>query len=184
MSDELEDLAADCAQEARTYLASVSVVASGAEPDTAIPVLLLAVSQVLAMGARLGAITDVVPEDRYEADPGPDTDVDPVHLALAQLLEGLDEYADLVDPVTSVEVTKGSISGDIAVVAAALAHGLGHYDAGRVSEAMWWWQFSYLSSWGERAASALRVLQTVLGHLRLDADDEVVLEAEFDALHP
>jgi hypothetical protein len=184
MSDEFEDMAADCAAEARTYLASVSVVASGAEPDTAIPVLLLAVSQVLAMGARLGALTDVVPDDRFEVDTGPDTDVDPVHSALAELLDGLDEYADLVDPVTSVEVTKGTISGDIAVVAAALTHGLGHYDAGRVSEAMWWWQFSYLSTWGERAASAVRVLQTVLGHLRLDADDELVLEAQFDALHP
>lgn len=183
-ADELAVLAAECAQEARTYLASVSVVASGAEPDTAIPVLLLAVSQVLGMGGRLGAITDVVPEDRFETDPGPDKDIDPVYLALAELLDGLDEYADLVDPVTSVEITKGSLAADISLVASALTHGLGHYDAGRVSEAMWWWQFSYLSAWGERAASALRVLQTLLGHLRLDADDEVVLEAEFDALHP
>ena len=30
----------------------------------------------------------------------------------------------------------------------------------------------------------LRVLQAVLGHIRLDADEELVAEAEFDALHP
>lgn len=184
MSDELSMLATESAEEARTYLASLEIVASGADPDTAIPVLLLAVSQVLAMGARLGAIADVVPDDRYEADAGPDADVDSVRVALSEILQGLDDYADLVDPVTSVEVTTGSLSGDLTIVAAALSHGLGHFDAGRISEAMWWWQFSYLSSWGERASSALRVLQTVLGHLRLDADEDLVLEAEFDALHP
>lgn len=45
-------------------------------------------------------------------------------------------------------------------------------------------QFSYLSTWGERAAASLRVLQSILAHLRLDTDDEVVAEAEFHALHP
>ena len=86
--------------------------------------------------------------------------------------------------MTSTELTTGSLSNDVAVVASALAHGLRHYDAGRVSEALWWWQFSYLSDWGERAASGLRVLQSLLSHIRLDADEESVSEAEFDALHP
>jgi hypothetical protein len=103
---------------------------------------------------------------------------------VANLFEGLDEYADLVDPVTSTELATGSLSNDVTVVAAALAHGLRHHDAGRPSEALWWWQFSYLSDWGERAASALRVLQSLLGHIRLDADQETVSDAEFDALHP
>ena len=48
---------------------------------------------------------------------------------------------------------------------------------------MWWWQFSYLANWGERASSAVRVLQVILGHLRLDVDDETAAEAAFDALH-
>jgi predicted GNAT family acetyltransferase len=99
-------------------------------------------------------------------------------------VEKHDEYADLVDPVTSAERTTGSLSNDVTVVAAALAHGLRHYEAGRVSEALWWWQFSYLSDWGERAAAGLRVLQSLLSHIRLDADEESVSEAEFDALHP
>ena len=184
MSDELTNLGEETAREARAYLSAVTEVASGASPDTAIPVLLLAISQVLLAGARLGAITDVVPDDRFEADPGPDADVDPVRQGLANLFEGLDDYADMVDPVTSVEITTGSLSNDIADVAAALSHGLRHYEDGRITEALWWWQFSYLSSWGERAASALRVLQTMLGHIRLDADDDLVSEAEFDALHP
>src|SRR5674476_1125556 len=59
---ELTNLAEDSAREARAYLSSVTDVASGASPDTAVPILLLAVSQVLVAGARLGAITDVVPD--------------------------------------------------------------------------------------------------------------------------
>ena len=184
MSDELTVLSEETAREARSYLAAVTEVASGASPDTAIPVLLLAVSQVLVVGARLGAITDVVPDERFEADPGPEADVDPLRQGLANLFEGLDEYAHVVDPLVGVEIATGSLSNDLAEVAAALAHGLQHVEAGRVTEALWWWQFSYLSSWGESASRALRVLQTVLRHVRLDADEETVADAEFDALHP
>ena len=183
-SSEHTALASDTAREARGYLEAVTEVASGQSPDTAIPVLLLAVSQVLVTGARLGAIADVLPPERFEPDAGPDVDVDPVRAGLANLFDGLDEYVDVVDPLTSGELVRGSLSNDLADVAAALAHGMRHLEIGRVDEALWWWQFSYLSSWGERAASALRVLQSVLGHLRLDADEETVADAEFEALHP
>ena len=61
---------------------------------------------------------------------------------------------------------------------------LGFLTPGRVDEALWWWQYSYLATWGMRASSALRVLQSMLGHLRNDVDDETAGEAEFDALHP
>jgi len=184
LGDDLSSLAEDFASEARTYLSSVTEVASGASPDTAIPILLLAVSQVLVAGAHLGAINDVVPDERFEADPGPDTDVDPVRQGLVSLFDGLDEYVHVVDPLISAEVATGSLSNDLAEVAAALVHGLQHFESGRASEALWWWQFSYLSSWGDSASKALRVLQAVLGHIRLDADAEIVAEAEFDALHP
>jgi len=182
--DELGVLGQEFAHDARTYLSSVTEVASGVSPDTAIPILLLAVSQVLVAGARLGAITDVVPDERFETDPGPDTDIDPIRQGLVSLFDGLDEYVHVLDPLVSAEVTTGSLSNDLAEVAAALAHGLQHFESGRVSEALWWWQFSYLSSWGDSASRALRVLQGVLGHIRLDADDDAVAEAEFDALHP
>ncbi|GAB2693112.1 DUF5063 domain-containing protein [Thalassiella azotivora] len=180
----LRPIADATATEVRGYLGALTEVASGENPDTAIPVLLLAVSQVLGTGARLGAITDVLPSERFEPDPGPDADIDPVRAGLANLFEGIDEYVDVVDPLTSGEIVRGSLSNDLASVAAPLVHGLRHYEAGRVDEAMWWWQFSYLSTWGDRAASALRVLHSVLSHLRLDADDETVADAEFDALHP
>ncbi|WP_430413351.1 DUF5063 domain-containing protein [Knoellia koreensis] len=183
MSDDLARLAEVSAEDARAYLGTVTEVASGSAPDAAIPMTLLALSQVLVMGARLGAIEDVVPTERFEPDIV-DPELDPLRTGIANLFEGLDEYADLVDPLTSTELTTGSISSDVAGVAGALAHGLRHYDEGRITEALWWWQFSYLSDWGERAAAALRALQSLLGHIRLDADEETISEAEFDALHP
>ena len=180
---ELRRLAEETAADAQTYLDSVTEVAAGSEPDTAIPILLLALSQTLLAGARLGAISDVVPSRRFEPDTGPDPDVDPVRAGLANLLEGLDEYADVVDPLTNGEVVRGSLSDDLADIAADLSHGLRHYRAGEVDEALWWFQYSYLSNWGVRATTALRVLQSMIGHLRLDVDADTVADAEFDALH-
>ena len=180
---ELRALADETAADALAYLDALTEVAAGSSPDTAIPVLLLALSQTSVAGARLGAISDVVPSERFEPDAGPDPDVDPVRQNLANLFEGLDDYADVVDPLTDHEVVRASLVDDLSDVASALAHGLKHYRAGRVDEALWWWQYSYLSEWGVRATSALRVLQTVLAHVRLDADPDTVADAEFEALH-
>jgi len=181
---ELIMLAEESARDAHIYLSTVTEVASGAAADTAIPVLLLATSQLLLAGSRLGAIQDIVLVERFEPDTGPDDDVDPLRANLANLFEGIDDYADVVDPVTAAELTRGSLSNDITDIVVSLTHGLRHFQAGRRVEALWWWQFSYLSTWGERAASSLRVLQSVMSHLRLDADQELVADAEFDALHP
>ena len=181
---ELSRLAADTAIDVRSFVEAVTTVASGTSPDVALPIVLLALSQVLASGARLGAIADVVPSERFEPDSGPEPDVDPLRVALANVFDGLDDYAEVVDPVLSGDVVRGSLSGDLAAVAADLAHGMRHFESGRVDEALWWWQFSYLSSWGSPAASALRVVLSILAHLRLDADAELVADAEFDALHP
>src|SRR3954469_24229532 len=180
---ELRRIGEETAAEAQAFLDAVTEVAAGSSPDIAIPVLLLALSQSLLAGARLGAITDIVPSERFEPDAGPDPDVDPVRASLANVFDGLDDYADVVDPLTSAEVVRGSLVDDLAHVAAHLAHGLKHYRAGRLDEALWWWQFSYLSTWGVRATSALRVLQSMIGHLRLDVDADTVADAEFEALH-
>ena len=177
-------LGEESAADARMYLLTLREVASGEAADAALPMLLLALSQVLVMGARLGAVEDVVPGERFEPDPGPDVELDPLRESLTNLFDGLDEYADVVDPLTTPELGVGSISNDLVEVASALSHGLSHHEAARVDEALWWWQFSYLSDWGERAAAALRVIQSLLAHVRLDADEETVAEAEFDALHP
>jgi hypothetical protein len=181
---ELTRLAADTALDVRAFLEATTTVASGTSPDVALPVVLLAMSQVLVTGARLGAIGDVVPTERFEPDPGPDPDVDPLRDALANAFEGIDEYVEVFDPIQAPQVVPGSLSGDLALVAADLSHGLRHFDSGRVDEALWWWQFSYLSSWGAHACGALRAVQSILSHLRLDADEETVADAEFDALHP
>ena len=172
------------AQQARTFLSTVTEVSAGTAPEAVFPLLLLAFSELAASGAVLGAIVDVVPAQRFEPDTGPDADLDPLRTALANVLEGVDEYTDISDPVLDSEPTVSTLSGDIATIAQSLAQGLAHHDAGDHSEALWWWQFSYLQVWGERTASALRVVLTVLGHLRLDVnDDDVVAEAEFEALH-
>ncbi|MEN1975812.1 MULTISPECIES: DUF5063 domain-containing protein [unclassified Cellulomonas] len=179
---DLRAVAESVARESRAFLSTVTEVGAGANPDAAIPLLLLAVSDVLGVGARLGAIVDVVPSERYEPDVGPDPDVDPLRSALANVLDGVDEYAEVVDPVLGTEVGAATLSGDLVAIAGALVQGLRHYDRGHVLEALWWWQFSYLSTWGERASSVLRTLQTLLAHLRLDVEDDVAAEAEYDAL--
>ena len=181
---DLAALADLTAEEARVFVTTMTQVAAGEAPESSLSLALLALSQILVTGARLGAVEDVIPAERFEPDDGPDADLSGLRGGLANVFEGLDDYADLVDPVTSAEVTTGAISNDIAIVAAALDHGLRHYTAGKRIEALWWWQFSYLSDWGERAAMGLRVLQGLLAHIRLDADDDLVAEAEFDALHP
>src|SRR5690349_24944015 len=105
--EELRAIAAESALDARNYIGTVTEVASGQVADTAIPLLLLATAQLLLTGSRLGAIQDVVPVSRFESDPGPDVDVDPLRASLSNLLEGLDEYADVVDPGTQAALTRG-----------------------------------------------------------------------------
>lgn len=181
---DLRDVAGSVAVDAHRFLTTVTEVASGSVPDAAIPLLLLAVSDVLASGARLGAMTDVVPAERFEPDVGPDEDLDPLRAALENVLEGIDAYTEVADPVLDPDVVASTMSGDLVLIAGALAQGLRHHQAGQVIEALWWWQYSYLSSWGDRGSSVLRVLQAVLAHARLDVDDDVASEAEFQALHP
>ena len=104
-------------------------------------------------------------------------------LRIAEILGSVDTYSFVFDPYLP-DVVVSQLSDDLASIATDLENGLRHYRVGDLAEALWWWQFSYLSDWGERAASALRVLQSLLSHIRLDADDETVADAEFDALHP
>ncbi|HLT84660.1 MAG TPA: DUF5063 domain-containing protein [Phototrophicaceae bacterium] len=180
---DLRALAGAMAAESERFLDTLTEVASGAHADAAMSLLLLAVADLSAAGARLGAVVDVVPPERFEPDDGDEPDADPLRLGLANLLDGLDEYREVPDPlVDNVSVT-GSLSADLAEVALALRRGLQHHRAGNVIEALWWWQFSYLSNWGDRAAAALRALLSVLAHVRLDVPADVAADAQFDALH-
>lgn len=181
---DLRDIADAVASQARGFLTTITEVAAGSAPDASLPLLLLALSDLLASGARLGATTDVVPPSRFEPDVGPDADLEPLRTNLANLFDGIDEYVEVVDPLLGPEVEEATISGDLVAIAGALTQGLAHHERGHVLEALWWWQFSYLSDWGERAASTLRAIQTILAHVRLDVDDDVAAEAEYDALQP
>lgn len=181
---DLAGLAAATADEARSFLSTVTEVAAGTAPQASLPLLLLAVSDLLAAGARLGATTDVVPEERFEPDVGPDPDVEALRANLANVFEGIDEYHDIVDPVLGPESEQYTVSGELVAIAQAVAQGLKHYQIDQPTEALWWWQFSYLSDWGARATSVLGIVQSILGHLRLDVDDDVAAEAEYDALQP
>ncbi|MBN9375958.1 MAG: DUF5063 domain-containing protein [Cellulomonas sp.] len=181
---DLASLADATAEEARGFLTTVTEVAAGSAPEASLPLLLLAVSDLLSAGARLGATTDVVPDERFEPDAGPDPDVEALRANLANVFEGIDDFHEIVDPVVGPEVEQTTVSGELVAIAGALAQGLRHYELGRVLEALWWWQFSYLSDWGARATSVLATVQSILTHLRLDVDDDVAAEAEYDALQP
>ncbi|MCU0264821.1 MAG: DUF5063 domain-containing protein [Actinomycetia bacterium] len=184
MSDDfgLDEFARDVAAHVRTFLAGVREIATGEAPDTVISSLIVQLAQISMAGAMLGAVTDVVPTDRFEADAGADLDVDPLREALAGLLDGVDEYVAVFDPLVPERPVYHRISDDVVDVVVDLEHGMRHYDAARPDEALWWWQFSYLSTWGAQALSAQRALLSIVAHQRLDADEETAAAAEADAL--
>jgi Domain of unknown function (DUF5063) len=139
---------------------------------------LLEVSDILAMGARLGAIDDVVPEGRFEPDAGVEPDVDRLRAALAERLAPVDSYIEVFDPYASPELVAGRLSDDLTAIVSDLLHGLAHHTAGRTLEALWWWQTTYLSSWGDSGAMALRALRSLVSHVRAGAPLEVTGESD------
>ena len=170
----LEEFAQQVADQVESYLLVVREISQyEVSSGQAVSLLLLVVSQVLAAGGQLGVQADFTPPEEYEPDPGPDPDVDDMRLRLALLLEGIDAYTEVFDPyVDPPELVSSLLSDDLTSIASALAHGLTHHKSGRVNEALWWWQFSYVASWGGEASAVLRALQSVVAHDRLDADFE------------
>ncbi|MCX4687028.1 DUF5063 domain-containing protein [Kitasatospora purpeofusca] len=167
---EPDDFAVQIADSVESFVLSVTEVAKGDEPGSAVSLLLLEVSQLLLAGGRLGAIEDVVPEDRFEPDAGPEPDAEQLRERLAVLLAPIDVYHEVFDPYGPPEKPSAfRISDDLAGVVSELQHGLTHYREGRVSEALWWWQFSYLSNWGTTCTAVLRALQSLIAHVRLDS---------------
>ncbi|GEB50357.1 MULTISPECIES: DUF5063 domain-containing protein [Streptomyces] len=179
-----DDFAVQISDQVQSFIVSVAEVAKGDDPDSAVPYLLLEVSQLLLAGGRLGAHEDIVPDERYEPDIGPEADVDELRERLAALLDPVDVYSEVFDPyVPRSAPVACRISDDLADVVTDLRHGMAHYRAGRVSEALWWWQFSYLSNWGPTASAALRALQSLVAHVRLDTplDELNGLDTDSDA---
>jgi hypothetical protein len=169
---DLSPLADQIAENVRLFLDGIERLAAGDAGDEAVPLLLLEVSQILLAGAQLGATTDVILAGNLEPEVGDDPDLDGFRAGLARQLPDCDNYAELFDPYADTQATPFQLSDDIAAVAADLIHGLKHYRANRKLEALWWWQYSYFNHWGTHAGAALRALQSVVAHARLDVAEE------------
>ncbi|MGL5823404.1 MAG: DUF5063 domain-containing protein [Nocardioides sp.] len=167
---ETEDFAQQIADQIESFLLALKAVARESDGGGVISLLLLEVSQVLLAGARLGAQRDFTPVDQFQPDVGPDPDLDGMRLRLADMLGNVDTYGFVFDPYVP-EVVQSQLSDDLTQIASDLENGLRHYRSGRVLEALWWWQFSYVSSWGNLGGAALNALLSVVSHDRLDSDD-------------
>jgi hypothetical protein len=171
-AEEWRPLADGIARHAGDFLDGLTAVARGEGGDETVPLLLLEVAQVMLAGAQLGASKDVILPGNWEPDVGADPDLDTLRTGLAARLLSCDEYAELFDPYKDTQASSFRLSDDLAAIAADLIHGLKHYQAGRVAEALWWWQYSYVNHWGTHGGAALRALHSVVAHARLDVAED------------
>jgi hypothetical protein len=181
LDEDLVDFAQAIADQVESFLIAVQAISRGDESGSAVPLMLLETSQLLLAGARLGMQVDFEPQEEYEPDAGPDPDLDAMRHRLGVLFEDFDAFTVIFDPYAETpEIVPSLLSDELTSIATAIAHGLRHYRSGRVTEALWWWQFSYHVSWGSEAIAVLRALQAVVAHDRLDADlgsdDDAVIE--------
>ena len=163
------DFAQQIADQVETFLLALRAIARENQPGRAVSLLLLEISQILLAGARLGAQQDFTPRSEYQPDVGPEADLDEMRLRMAGMLGDVDTYSFVFDPYVP-EVVESQLSDDLTSIASDLENGLRHYRNGNVAEALWWWQFSYVSSWGNLAGAALNALLSIVSHDRLDAD--------------
>jgi hypothetical protein len=175
MSSETEDFAQSMADSFSSFLLALREIAREGNVGQAIPLLLLELSQISLAGARLGAQQDFAPRQEYQPDVGPEADLDDMRLRLAEMLYDVDTYSYVFDPYVP-DTVESQLSDDLTSIAADLENGLRHYREGDIDEALWWWQFSYVSSWGNLAGVALNALLSVVAHDRLD--NEFTGEAE------
>jgi hypothetical protein len=164
-----EDFAASIADSVESFLLALRAISREPDAGASISLLLLEISQVLLAGARLGAQQDFTPREEYQPDVGPDADLDDMRLRLAKMLDSVDTYSFVFDPYVP-EVVNSQLSDDLTSIASDLEIGLRHYRSGDIPEALWWWQFSYVSSWGNLAGALLNALLSVVSHDRLDVD--------------
>ena len=172
---DFDDFGQQIADACEAFLLGLRAIASeddaGEYAGAAVPLLLLEVSQLLLAGARLGAQQDFELETQYQPDVGPDPDLDAMRLRLAHRLGDLDTYAHNFEPYDP-DTVPAQISDDLTLIATDIANGLRHFRAGNLEEALWWWQYSYLASWGSSACGVLAALHSIVAHSRLDRDIE------------
>ncbi len=166
-TSEYDEFAQQIADQVESFLVALRAIAQENDGGRAISLLLLEISQVLLAGARLGAQRDFTPMAEYQPDVGPEPDLDGMRLRLADMLDSVDTYSFVFDPYVP-EMVESQLSDDLTSIATDLENGLRHYRLGNVNEALWWWQFSYVSSWGNLAGVALNALLSVVAHVRLD----------------
>ena len=187
------DFAQQIADQVASFLLALREIARENDGGRAVSLLLLEISQILLAGARLGAQRDFTPGSEYQPDVGPEADLDQLRLRLAEMLGDVDTYSFVFDPYVP-DVVESQLSDDLSSIATDLENGLRHYRNGNIAEALWWWQFSYVSSWGNLAGAALNALLSVVSHDRLDAEfpteqplieaAEAVLDADLDDGEP
>ncbi|WGL52771.1 DUF5063 domain-containing protein [Nocardioides sp. BP30] len=168
-TSEGEDFSTQIADSVESFLIAVRAIAAEGNAGSAVPLLLLEVSQVLLTGARLGAHQDFEPREEYQPDVGEEADVDELRMGLAGILDSVDTYSFVFDPYEP-EIVISQISDDVSSIVADLENGLRHFRRGDVDEALWWWQFSYVNNWGNLAGAVLNALLMVVAHDRLDAE--------------
>ena len=171
VTSELEDFGQQIADASEAFLVAIQAISREEDNRAVVPLLLLEVSQLLLAGARLGAQRDFQPAEEYQPDVGPDPDLDRMRLRLALLLGDADEYHVNFEPYDE-ETVPALLSDDLTAIATDVANGLRHFRQRNVEEALWWWQYSYLASWGGVAIGALHALHSVVAHSRLDHDFE------------
>lgn len=165
----LQQFAREIAAQVESFLLAVRAVAADGDGGRAIPMLLLEVSQVMLAGARIGVQQDFQPRREYQPDVGPEADLDEVRMRLAEMLGPVDTYSFVFDPYEPEEV-QSQISDDLTSIVVDLENGLRHFKHGDVDEALWWWQFSYVNSWGNLGGAVLNALLSVVAHDRLDSE--------------
>jgi len=170
LDEETLEFAQQIADSVASFLLALRAIAREADGGRAISLLLLEISQVLLAGGRLGAQRDFTPAGKYQPDVGAEADLDEMRLRLADILGNLDTYSFVFDPYVP-EVVESQLSDDLTSIASDLENGLRHYRLGNIAEALWWWQFSYVSSWGNLAGAVLNALLSVVSHDRLDVDN-------------
>jgi hypothetical protein len=164
-----DEFALQIADQVESFLIALKAVAAEGNPGTGISMLLLEISQLLLAGARLGAQVDFTPTSDYQPDVGPEADLDALRLRLAELFGDVDTYSFVFDPYDPEQVDS-QLSDDLTQIAADLENGLRHFALGNTAEALWWWQFSYVSSWGNLAGALLNALLSIVSHDRLDVE--------------
>ena len=88
-----EDFAQQIANSVESFLLALRAIAEENDVGSAIPLLLLEITQISLAGARLGVQTDFTPRDEYQPDVGPEADLEALRLRLAAMLDTVDTYS-------------------------------------------------------------------------------------------